>query len=140
PIFAITPALRDRSRIVASSIIGGAGALFLTYLYWIRHDLKLIVHNTWQFAFNVSFGSKVIFFFYNAFAPLNVIGWSRGSLVAATAVAAPAVKKTSAPVFTKETVDSMLIGMSLYTGVFAFLGTNYNYKFIFLIFAVPQLL
>lgn len=144
PIFAMAVALRDRSKIIALSIIGGAGALFLLYLYWIRHDLALIVHNTWQLAFNVSFGSKVIFFQYNAAhwwgSPLNVIPWSRATLAAVIAIALLAVKKTRAPFFTRETVDSMLIGMSLYTGVFAFLGTNYNYKFIFLIFAVPQLL
>jgi hypothetical protein len=144
PIFAMAAALRDRSRIIALSIIGGAGVIFLTYLFWTRHDLALIVHNTWQLAFNVSFGSKVIFFLYNAArwwgGPLNVIAWSRASLVAVTVVAALVVKKTPAPLFANATVDGMLIGMSLYTGVFAFLGTNYNYKFIFLILAVPQAL
>jgi len=144
PIFAMAAALRDRSRIIALSIIGSAGAVFLVYLYWIRHDLALIIHNTWQLAFNVSFGSKVIFFFYNAVhwwgAPLNVTAWSRASLAVVTVIAAIFVKKTSAPSFTKEMADSMLIGMSLYTGVFAFLGTNYNYKFIFLLLAVPQVL
>ena len=144
PIFAMAVALRDRSRIIALSIIASAGTVFLIYLYWIRHDLALIVHNTWQLAFNVSFGSKVIFFLYNAArwwgAPLNATTWSRATLMAVTAIAALVVKKTPAPSFTKETADSMLIGMSLYTGVFAFLGTNYNYKFIFLIFAVPQML
>ena len=121
-------ALRDRSRIIALSIIGSAGAVFLIYLYWIRHDLALIVHNTWQLAFNVSFGSKVIFFLYNAAhwwgGPLNVKAWSRASLAVVIVIAALVVKKTSTPLFTKQTVDNMLIGMSLYTGVFAFLGTN----------------
>jgi hypothetical protein len=144
PILAMVVALRDRSKIIALSIIGGAGALFLLYLYWIRHDLALIVHNTWQLAFNVSFGSKVIFFQYNAAhwwgGPLNPIAWSRATVAAVIAIVLLVVKKTRVPSFTKETVDGMLIGLSLYTGVFAFLGTNYNYKFIFLMLAVPQLL
>lgn len=144
PIFAMAVALRDRSRIIALSTIGGAGTVFLIYLYATRHDLALILHNTWRLTSSISFGSKVIFFFYNAVhwwgAPLNIAAWSRASLVAVTAIAAIFVKKTSAPSFTKETVDSMVIGDALFTGIFAFLGTNFNYKFIFLMLAVPQLL
>jgi hypothetical protein len=145
PIFAMAVALRDRSRAVALSIIGVAATAFLTYLYWIRHDLALIVKNTWQQAFNISFGSKVIFFLHNAdphIGPINVTAWSRASVVAVLAIALAIVifKRRPAPLFTAQNADSMLVGLSIYVGTFAFLGTNYNYKFIFLIFAVPQML
>jgi Glycosyltransferase family 87 len=140
PILATAVALRDRSRTVAFSIIGTAWAIFLSYLFWIRSDLTAIVRNTWT-ASNISFGSKVVFLQLDWWmGPINTTAWSLASLALAAAVATIIVKRTSTPVFSMQTVDSMLIGMSIYTGIFALLGSNYNYKLSFLIFAVPQML
>ena len=140
PILAMAVALRDRSRTVAFSIIGTAWAIFLSYLFWIRSDLSAIVRNTWTVA-NISFGSKVVFLQLDWWrGPINTTAWSIASLAVAAAVATIIVKRTSTPVFSPQTVDSMLIGMSIYTGIFALLGSNFNYKLSFLIFAVPQML
>ncbi len=159
PIFAMAVALRDRSRTVALSIIGAAAAMFLSYLLWIRSDLAAIVRNTWQQAFAISFGSKVIFLidipksaptrsillmnilnFDPRVGAINTTAWSLAFVAAVTAVAIVLARRTSTPLFTTETAHSMVIGMSIYTGIFAFLGTNFNYKLVFLIFAVPQML
>lgn len=141
PIFAMAVALRDRSRTVALSIISGAAALFLSYLLWIRSDLITIMRNTWQTA-NISFGSKVVFLYLNWWTgrPINTTAWSIGCVAVVIAVAMVMVKRTARPLFTTGTVVSMLIGMSIYVGIFVFLTSNFNYKLIFLIFAVPQML
>src|SRR5262249_14856019 len=70
--------------------------------------------------------------------PINT--WSLASVAAVTAVALALVRRTSTPVLTIKTAYSMVIGMSIFTGLFAFIGTNFNYNLVFLIFAVPQLL
>ena len=140
PILAMAVALRDRSRTVAFSIIGTAWVIFLSYLFWIRSDLSAIVRNTWTVS-NISFGSKVVFLQLDWWmGPINTTAWSIASLAVAAAAATIIVKRTPTPVFSTQTVDSMLIGMSIYTGIFALLGSNFNYKLSFLIFAVPQML
>jgi hypothetical protein len=139
PIYAIAVALRDRSRIVALSIIGATGAMFLTYLLWIRRDLMAIAANTPR-TFWWSFGSKVVFLRLASWiGPINIMAWSIACLVGVIAVAMVVVKRTSTPLFSRKTAESMLIGISIYVGIFAFLN-NFSYKLIFLIFAVPQVL
>ena len=143
PIVAMAVALRDRSRTVALSIVVAAAAMFLSYLIWIRSDLTAIVRNTWHQATGISFGSKVVFLLLNAdprVGPINTMAWSLASVAAVTAVAIVLVRGTSTPVFATETAPSMVIGMLIYTGIFAVLGTNFNYRFVYLIFAVPQML
>jgi len=140
PILAMAVALRDRSRTVAFSIIGTAWAIYLSYLFWIRSDLTAIVRNTWT-ASNISFGSKVLFLQLAWWmGPIKTTAWSIASVAVVVAGATIIVKRTSTPAFSSQTVDSMLIGMSIYTGIFALIGSNYNYKLSFLIFAVPQML
>jgi hypothetical protein len=139
PICAMAVALRDRSRTVALSIIGGAGAVFLSYLFWIRSDLPAIVANTPQ-TFVISFGSKVVFLRPNSWVgPINTTAWCIVCLASVVALAIVVFKRTSRPLFSSEASASMLIGMSMYIGIFVFL-TNFNYKLIFLIFAAPQML
>jgi hypothetical protein len=71
---------------------------------------------------------------------LNIAAWSFASVAAITAVALFLVRRTSQPLFTSEMAPGLMIGLSIYTGLYAFLGSNFNYKLVFPVLAIPQIL
>jgi hypothetical protein len=112
---------------------------FALYAYCIRTDIDLMVANTPQIK-EISYGRRVLFekLVTMKFA-IPIEFWSKiaflGSILMAT-LASLIVKR---PEFSSRAGTMMAIGAGIYAGTFVMMN-NFNYRLIFLLFLVPQLL
>ena len=138
PFFAYLLAVRERPRL-ALGILLTSFLLFVLYLLCIKNDLREIA-SALPRSYSDSYGSHVLFDRLQA-AHLPVHA-KLASLLAALGVAGAADmarRRTPSPVLNSWNSESLLASAALYTGTFAF-GNNWNYRLIFLLFAVPALL
>jgi hypothetical protein len=157
PIAAIVALLRPNKRALA--VASSAIAFFACWVYYWRADLSLISVNTpnsdWY-----SFGYKTFFISVFHFIepavqmdpsgrlasthlPLPLEITARIALLLATALSVAfglQVRRrwTIDLDFRDRTQLQFLIGSSIYVGTFA-LGTNFNYRLVFLVLCIPQL-
>jgi hypothetical protein len=119
--------------------------LFGVYAFWFRHDIMRIAANTLT-SVHDSFGSTVIFtIMRRAWFPHSDFAWKIlrfgpyaavgacvvGAFLLARRIPFPAEKVSSS-------LDSFRAGASIYVAAFA-LGSNWDYRLIFLLFTLPQL-
>lgn len=119
--------------------------LFGLYVFWFRHDMMRIAANTLT-SIHDSFGSTVIFtmvrhaWFPHSHLAGKALRFGSYAAVGACVVGAfllarripfPAEKVSSS-------LDSFRAGASIYVAAFA-LGSNWDYRLIFLLFTLPQL-
>ncbi len=139
PVVALVVALRERPGVAATVLAVGA-ALFAFYVYSIRGDL-LLISAVVPRAIGLSYGSQVILlaaseWLHRPFLPAKV------SLLAVLGVAGAACflfLRLPRPFLVLPPAPKFRIGAALYVTTFA-LGNNFNYRLIFLLFLVPDLL
>jgi hypothetical protein len=138
------PGVRLRARATRATphrlvVLAGAAAAFGAYLLLTRHDVAAILSNSIQGIY-LSYGRKVLLERLRDYGiPLEPSFYSAVVLVIAAAVAVLLALRTRGPAFTEGAMEKMLVGLGIYCGSFALLS-NFNYRLIFLLFAVPQLL
>jgi len=145
PIFALTSVVREKPKRALITVCLVAAA-FAAYVVWTLSDIAAIgkaVRKTWQ----ASYGSMVAFYYVRTILLRSGQVLSRLSLrcISLTCLLAclglayawARLKKPDLPE-TKHS-DTFRIGASIYLGTFI-LGNNHDYRLIFLIFALPQLL
>lgn len=114
---------------------------FAIYLFVVREDFTL-VQNRMRLAAN-SWGAPVLPMELGITGPRETLFVVSGLAAAAVVATGLAILLRRRPASAEETrarsLDAFWIGAGLYVGTFA-LGSNFNYKLVCLIFAVPQLL
>jgi hypothetical protein len=138
PVCGFVVGLRERHRRGLAVLALGLAA-FTLYAYYIRTDIALMVANTPQIK-EISYGRRVVFQKLASMKFAVPIEWSSkvaviGSLL--LAIAASLVVKR--PEFSSRAGPIMAIGAGTYVGTFVMMN-NFNYRLIFLLFLVPQLL
>lgn len=145
PAAAFCISLRERTwkrKLTAMAVLA---VLFGVYVFWFRHDMMRIAANTLT-SVHDSFGSIVIFTMVRrAWFPHSDLAWKIlhfgsyaavgacvvGAFLLAGRIPFPAEKASSS-------LDSFRAGASIYVAAFA-LGSNWDYRLIFLLFTLPQL-
>lgn len=138
PIFGFTLALRERMR-TGVAVLAGAAAAFGAYLFVTRDDARSIISNSIQGVY-LSYGRKVLLERLRDYG--LAVDPSIYSLVLVAIVAAAAVALAllfPLPEFTRGAMEKMLVGTGIYCGSFVLLS-NFNYRLIFVLLVVPQLL
>lgn len=138
PIFGFTLALRERMR-TGVAVLAGAAAAFGAYLFVTRDDVRAIISNSIQGVY-LSYGRKVLLERLRDYG--LAVDPSIYSLVLVAIVAAAAVALAllfPLPEFTRGAMEKMLVGTGIYCGSFVLLS-NFNYRLIFVLLVVPQLL
>jgi hypothetical protein len=137
PAIALLVLLRRYAR---AATIGLAAALlaFAAYLMWTRNDVALILKGTPR-ATNPAYGVDVIAAGLGI-TPQPLVHWM---LVGVAITLAAVVAARLGPRFNSQTggwqMDAFWLGGLVFGGTFL-LGTNFDYRLIFLIFTAPQLL
>ncbi|MEJ1971833.1 MAG: hypothetical protein WDM96_04880 [Lacunisphaera sp.] len=118
-----------------------AGAMALLYLLYNLGDLALIKSGTPQ-GYWLSYGVDVLWLrTREANAPVaSLVRWlSWGGACAAIGVSV--LRRRSLPSAEEgRGMDGFRAGVACYAGTFVALGTSFNYRLMFLLFAMPQLL
>ena len=138
PVFGFALALRERLR-TGVIVLATAAAAFAAYLFVTRHDVATVISNSIQGVF-LSFGRKVFFErLRDGGVALNPNAYSAVAVLIVLAVALFIAMRVRLPNPTPGAMEKMLIGCGIYCGSFVLLS-NFNYRLIFLLLAVPQLL
>lgn len=133
PICALAPLLRANTRSVIVALTA-----FAAYVVASRYDLFAIIEATPAARFP-AYGGELLF--------LTLQGYGFGgdprvhSLLLAAVVLVGALLlalRLPAPEFKPRASQNMLIGLAIYAGTFALLS-NFSYRLVFLVLAVPQL-
>ncbi|MCL6436036.1 MAG: glycosyltransferase 87 family protein [Leptolyngbyaceae cyanobacterium HOT.MB2.61] len=151
PIFAITALLKEKRRIVLA-IAPFMMGVFITYIVFMLDDLKFVNSVTPRAAL-MSYGNMVLFdllslhfdrigidlprglgflFFYASVFFILVFSW-------ALAKHRHSLFQDKQELLAEPYMDGFRIGSCIYLGTFI-IGNNWDYRFIFLIFVIPQLL
>lgn len=139
PVVALVVALRERP-VVAAAVLTVGAALFALYVHAIRGDL-LLISSVIPRAIGLSYGSQVISLAAREWLNLPPQP-SRLSLLGVLGVAGAACVlflRLPRPFFVLPPAHKLRIGAALYVTTFA-LGNNFNYRLVFLLFLVPDLL
>src|SRR5207244_430522 len=114
-------------------------AVFAVYVYCIRADIAFMVANTPQIK-EISFGRRVLF---EKLASMKlavpVETGSRLAVVASIIMALIISSVVKRPEFSSPAGTAMAVGAGIYAGTFVAMNC-FNYRLIFLLFLVPQLL
>jgi hypothetical protein len=138
PVFAFTLAFRERLR-TGVAVLASAAVAFGAYLFVTRHDVAAVLANSIQGIY-LSYGRKILLERLRDFGlPIDANVWSAVLVALVVAAAVGLATRTRAPEFTPGTMEKMLIGAGIYCGSFVLLS-NFNYRMIFVLLAVPQLL
>lgn len=138
PVFGFALALRERRR-TGLLVLSAAAIAFAAYLLITWRDVVAMSSNTPQGIY-VSYGRKVLFERLRDYGlPLDPNACSLALLVLVVAAAATLCTRVRLPEFTGGAMEKMLIGAGIYGGSFT-LVSSFNYRLIFLLFVVPQLL
>jgi hypothetical protein len=147
PIFALTCVVREKPKRALITICLVAGA-FVAYLLYTLHDIYVIGQAIGQNEnLYPSYGSMIVFQYVTIKASLSGQGPSRlflryislTCLLACLGLAYAWARSKKPDLPETEHSDAFRIGASIYLGTFV-LGNSYDYRLIFLIFALPQLL
>jgi len=131
-------ALREKPRASAAVLLAST-AIFALYLFLIRDDLRAI-QAALPRSYELSYGSHVLFDRLQAMRlPVPASVMPLFAVLCVVGVAYVARRRTPAPILSRWNRESLIMGTLLYVVTFAF-GNNYNYRLIFLLFAVPALL
>jgi hypothetical protein len=138
PICAFAVALRERRRVgLAMLVVCVAVSAF--YIYCIRKDINLIAHLTPQIK-EISYGRRVIFQELAAWKfGVDIEPWSRIAVTGCVLLAVIAAALVKRLEFSSRAGTLMTMGAAIYGGTFAVMN-NFNYRLIFLLFLIPQLL
>lgn len=147
PVFAFCVFFRERRRtfIILLSI---AGAFFLFYLAYIYDDLMLIAMTTGR-SLHISYGNQIIFDclqrkllhsgIHVAPAAVRLIAWLFTIIVGVCGFLYLHKRNRNKLHLNANFIDGFRIGAGVYTGTFL-LGYNYDYRLMFLLFTIPQLI
>ncbi len=138
PFAAYVLALREKPR-AAAAILGISTLLFAAYVVHIRQDVRAI-NAALPRSDVMAYGRMVLFDrLQTTHLARYVKPISMGAVVCAV-IAAGMIRYKMPPILlSRWNRDSLWVGAILYVITFAF-GNNYNYRLIFLLFAVPALL
>ncbi len=134
PVFSVALFLREKFKpflIVAGVFM----ALFCLYLLVNSGDLARIYATTQKGYGAWAYGTKAFFDppnLWQSYLPMLFI------LPAAAGIAIWRMRAGDEVAGSRDHIDGFRVGAAIYLGTF-FLGNNWDYRFIFLIFAVPQL-
>jgi hypothetical protein len=133
PVFAIGYFLRcDKKRFWLWT--STFAALFIIYLYLNIDDLKHIFEATQRGSGLLAYGSRSfarISFFKSFMPPLAI-------MIGVLAIHINRVRADGVMVIRLDYIDAFRVGAGIYIGTF-FLGNNWDYRQMFLIFTIPQL-
>ena len=137
PVFAFALALRERLR-TGIAVLASAGVCVAAYLFITRHDVATVISNSIQGIY-LSYGRKVLFERLRDYG----IGWNPNvysvlAVLFVFAVAMVIALRFRLPQGTPGAMEKMLVGCGIYCGSFVLLS-NFNYRLIFLLLVVPQL-
>jgi hypothetical protein len=137
PVVAISSALKEKPRHALLIIAAGAGA-FLLYLAFTWRDVSLIT-STVPRDYVMSYGRSVLFIAFEGrdHMPHGASGFAALLVCVCAYVIAQFRPGTEAAASTH--LEAFRMGASIYAGTFL-LGTNWDYRLVFLILVVPQLL
>ena len=138
PVCAFALGLRERRRRGIVLVLGGLAA-FALYVYCTRSDLAHIVANTPQIK-EISFGHRVMFqkLASMKFAvPIEL--WSKTAVCVSILLALLISRTVKPPEFSVRGRAATTIGAAVYVGIFV-ATSSFNYRLIFLLLLVPQLL
>lgn len=141
PILAIVFFLRERKKVflITTSLII---ALFLLYFFRNLDDIKLISSATLKGAY-WSYGWKVIFSLLwqdFRFRKRIVFPVVCGFILFVLGVIWSKLKHPSVIQYEQYSMDAFRVGGTIYIGSFLFIGNNWAYRLIFLIFTIPQII
>jgi hypothetical protein len=151
PILGIFMAIRENKKpfIIITLIITTIFFIYVTYIY---QDITLI-NTVIPKSANISYGSQVLFDGLNSFLMKTPIIGSEGMpemvlkifsflgiLIVLVSSYWWAYKNHRLNVLNSEHIDSFRIGAMIYIGTFIIIGNNWDYRLIFLILTLPQLL
>lgn len=138
PMCAFAIGLRERRRLglaLLALFIAASGA----YIYCIRKDIWLMSSKTPQIK-ELSYGRRVLFQELAAWRfAIRIEPWSKIAALGSLLVALIASYATKRPKLSSPAGTLMVIGAAVYAGTFVVMN-NFNYRLIFLLFLVPQLL
>ena len=140
PIVAFMLAWREKPR-RALAILAAAAAVFALYLYATRADLRAI-NAAVPRALASSYGSRIYFYGVADHYPEDVpsLVWTVLAVLAMGVVAGLARLRLPKPATLRPAeTDAMLVGGSIFAATFI-VGSNYNYRLVMLLFALPGLL
>lgn len=139
PVVALVVALRERPW-VAAAVLAVGTTLFTLYVYAIHSDL-LLISSVIPRAVSLSYGSQVLFLGISKglHLPVEPNKLSLLALLGVIVAACLAFMKLPKPFFVLPPAHRLRIGAALYVATFAF-GNNFNYRLVFLLFVVPDLL
>lgn len=139
PICAFALALREPTWRRAGAILGAASLGFALYLALIFRDVKAIIAGT-PHVKDLSYGCDVLFKQLQAMGySLNPMYWGLAAVALVTIVTAVLALKGKAPDRRMMLNDCALVGSAIYAGTFVFLS-SFNYRLVFLLLLIPQLL
>jgi len=138
PVCGFVIGLRERRRLgLALLVICVAASVF--YFYWIRKDIALIARRTPQIK-EISYGRRVLFQELAAWHfAVDIEAWSRIAVIGSVLLAVIASAVTKQLEFSSRAGTLMTMGAAIYAGSFAVMN-NFDYRLIFLLFLIPQLL
>jgi hypothetical protein len=138
PVFAFTLAMRERLQ-TGVAVLASAAAAFAGYLFITRHDVAAMLSNSIQGIY-LSYGRKALFERLRDYGmPIDPNVWSVLVVVLVVAAAIVLAARTRLPEFTPGAMEKMLVGAAIYCGSFVLLS-SFNYRLIFVLLVVPQLL